>query len=151
VKQTLLWVVVAALCCGPALARQPAVQQPSPQPKPSGSPIGPRIAVEPVSFDFGAALPNKTLTKEFLIRNFGSSDLVIESVSTTCGCTVGQLDTRTLKPGMAVPLRVSLETRSYSGALQRAVLIRSNDPTKALLEVRVQAQVQPTAAGKAKP
>jgi hypothetical protein len=104
--------------------------------------------VEPAFFDFGSALPQKTLTKEFSLRNFGSADLVIESVSTTCGCTVGQLGTRTIKPGISVPLRVSLETRSYSGALQRAVLIRSNDPTKGLLEVKVQANVQPAPAGK---
>jgi hypothetical protein len=146
VKRSLSGALVAAAFCGAVLA-----QQPTPQPKPSNSPIGPRIAVEPVSFDFGAALQNKTLTKEFVIKNFGSTDLMIESVSTTCGCTVGRLETRTLKPGMAVPLRVSLETRSYSGELQRAVLIRSNDPSKGLLEVRVQAQVQPAPAGKPKP
>ncbi len=145
-KKSLLYVVLVVACAAGARG-----QAPSPSPKPSASPSGPRIAVEPVSFDFGPALQNKTLSREFLIRNFGGSELVIESVSTTCGCTVGQLDTRTLKPGMAVPLRVSLETRSYSGALQRSVLIRSNDPTKALLEVRVLAQVQPAPAGKAKP
>ena len=139
-KSLLCVVIAAAFASGVARAQAPAT------PKPVASPSGPRIAIEPATFDFGAALPNKTLSKEFLIRNFGGSDLVIESVSTTCGCTVGKLDTRTLKPGAAVPLRVSLETRTYSGALQRAVLIRSNDPTKALLEVRVQAQVQPAAA-----
>ena len=145
-KKSLLYVVILATCAGSAQGQAPA-----PTPKPAVSPSGPRITIEPASFDFGAALPGKTLNKEFLIRNFGGSDLVIESVSTTCGCTVGQLDTRTLKPGMAVPLRVSLETRTYSGALQRAVLIRSNDPTKALLEVRVLALVQPAPAVKAKP
>jgi len=148
VKKSLLWGVLVAAGAVGAVAQAPA---PAPTPKPAVSPSGPRIAVEPTSFDFGEALPNKTLTKEFLVRNFGGSDLVIESISTTCGCTVGQLDTRTLKPGMAVPLRVSLETRTYSGALQRAVLVRSNDPTKALLELRVQAQVQPAPAGKPKP
>jgi hypothetical protein len=146
-KRSLLWTFVAVAWVGAAGA-----QQASPQPKASAIPVGPRITIEPLSFDFGPALQDKTLTKEFLIKNFGSSDLVIESVSTTCGCTVGHLDTRTLKPGMSVPLRVSLETRNYPGALQRAVLVRSNDPTKALFEVRVQAQVQPAAAGeKAKP
>lgn len=138
-RKSLVFTLAAAVCGGGALAQQP---------KPSAPPAGPRIAVEPAAFDFGSALPNKTLTKEFLIRNFGSAELLIESVSTTCGCTVGQLDTRSLKPGMAVPLRVSLETRSYSGALQRAVLIRSNDPTKGLLEVRVQANVQAAPARK---
>jgi hypothetical protein len=130
----------AAVCAGALAAQQPA---PAPSPKPSAAPLGPRIAVEPTTFDFGSALQQKTLNKEFMIRNFGGADLVIEGISTTCGCTIGQMETRTLKPGMAVPLRVSLETRSYSGVVQRSVLIRSNDPVKAVLEVKVQANVQP--------
>jgi len=112
--------------------------------KPAATPSGaPRISIEPASFDFGQALPNKTLTKEFSLKNFGGTDLVIEGVSTTCGCTVGQLETKVIKPGATVPLRVSLETRSYSGVVQRAVLVRSNDPAKALFEVKVQVNVQP--------
>lgn len=113
-------------------------------PKPTTSPAGaPRISIEPVSFDFGQALQNKTLTKEFSLKNFGGADLLIEGVSTTCGCTVGQLETKVIKPGASVPLRVSLETRNYSGVVQRAVLVRSNDPAKGLFEVKVQANVQP--------
>lgn len=141
-KQTLACLIVAAACCGEALAQSP---------KPSSVPSGPRIAVEPEAFDFGPALQNKTLNKEFVVKNLGNRDLLIEDVVTTCGCTVGKLETRTLKPGMSVPLRVSLETRSYSGALQRSVLIRSNDPATARLEVKVQAQVQPAPAAKPKP
>lgn len=140
-RQSLLGAFFAtAVCVGALAAQQPA---PAPSSKPSAAPIGPRIAVEPTTFDFGSALQQKTLNKEFMIRNFGGADLVIEGISTTCGCTVGQMETRTLKPGMAVPLRVSLETRTYAGVVQRSVLIRSNDPVKAVLEVKVQANVQP--------
>jgi len=140
VKKSRFSVVIAAVACAAALGAQ---QTPPASPKPSAAPVGPRIAIEPASFDFGTALPHKTLNKDFVIKNFGGAELVIESISTTCGCTIGQMETRNLKPGVAVPLRVSLETRSYSGIVQRSVLIRSNDPTKALLEVKVQANVQP--------
>ena len=50
-------------------------------------PAAPRIRVEPEAFDFGKALPGKTLRKEFTLRNFGDAELVIEGVTTTCGCT----------------------------------------------------------------
>src|SRR5207249_10145134 len=40
------------------------------------------------SFDFGKALQQKTLQKEFAIRNLGDADLVLDSVTTSCGCTV---------------------------------------------------------------
>jgi hypothetical protein len=106
---------------------------------------GPRIRVEPTTFDFGKALPNKTLEKEFSLRNFGNEDLVIENVSTTCGCTAALMDSKVIKPGGTTPLRVSLQTREYSGKVERTILVRSNDPTTALLEIKVQVTVVPPA------
>ena len=138
----LRWLMLALAFAGP-IAAQDA------KPSPSASPAGTaRIAVEPASFDFGTALPDKTLHKEFSIRNFGRGDLVIESISTTCGCTVGQLETKVVKAGASVPLRVTLETRSYSGPIQRSVLIRSNDPAKGLFEIKLQVDVQPAPTAK---
>ena len=102
---------------------------------------GPRIAVEPASFDFGKALQNKSLQKEFSIRNYGSDELTIAGVSTTCGCTAALTESKTVKPGGSTPLRVTLDTRTYSGRLVRKVLVRSNDPAKPLLEVQVEANV----------
>lgn len=106
----------------------------------------PKISVEPASFDFGKALPGKTLEKQFSIRNFGDADLVIEAITTTCGCTAGLMDDahKLLKPGTTGQLRVRLETRDYSGRLVRSVLVRSNDPQTKLLEVKVEANVQGT-------
>jgi hypothetical protein len=116
----------------------PAIAQDAPKAPPSK---GPRLSVEPASFDFGKAVQNKTLQKEFSIRNFGGSDLVIESVSTTCGCTAALLSDKVIKPGSSTPLRVSLETRNYSGKMERTVLIRSNDPDAATTEVKVSVTV----------
>ncbi len=104
----------------------------------------PKISVEPATFDFGKALPGKTLEKQFSIRNFGDADLVIEGITTTCGCTAGLMDDahKLLKPGASGQLRVRLETREYSGKLVRSVLVRSNDPETKLLEVKVEVLVQ---------
>jgi hypothetical protein len=103
----------------------------------------PRISVEPPSFDFGKALPGKTLEKQFSLRNFGDAPLVIEQVSTTCGCTAALLDDahKVLKPGESGQLRVRLQTRDYSGKVVRSVLVRSNDPQTKLLEIKVEATV----------
>ena len=59
----------------------------------------PRIRVEPESFDFGKAQPGKTLRKDFTIRNFGDAALVIEGVSTTCGCTAALSAQSRVEPG----------------------------------------------------
>jgi hypothetical protein len=103
----------------------------------------PRLVVQPASFDFGKAVQNKTLNKEFSIRNFGTADLVIENVSTTCGCTAALLADKVIKPGSTTPLRVSLETRTYTGKVERTVLLRSNDPAAGTVEVKVSVLVVP--------
>jgi hypothetical protein len=104
----------------------------------------PRIRVEPESFDFGKALQGKTLRKEFTIRNFGDAELIITGVSTTCGCTAALAALSQVPPGGSTALRVTLETRTYSGKLERQVLIRSNDPQTPLLQVKVSATVEAT-------
>jgi hypothetical protein len=102
----------------------------------------PRIRVEPDGFDFGKALPGKTLRKEFTLRNFGDAELVIEGVTTTCGCTAAITALTRLAPGGSTQLQVTLETRSYSGKVERQVLVRSNDPKTPLLSVRVSVTVE---------
>ena len=132
--RALLSVIAAVLLASaPAFAREA---------KPADAAPGPRISIEPQSFDFGTALPNKTLTKEFVVKNFGNEDLLIERVSTTCGCTVAEGYSKVVKPGETTTLRVKLETRSYSGRVERKVAVKSNDPEKAVAEVTVVANVQ---------
>jgi hypothetical protein len=128
----LLAVVMTALVLG-------AAALPAAEDKPAAK--GPRISIEPESFDFGRTVQNKTLEKEFTIRNFGSEDLVIENVSTTCGCTVASGYAKTVKPGGKTPLTVRLETRAYTGHLTRSVMVRSNDSATNLVELKVEATV----------
>ena len=98
---------------------------------------GPRIAVEPEGFDFGQTLQNKTVTKEFAVRNLGSADLVLQDVTTSCGCTAALPESKVIKPGAQTPLRVSVETRSVVGRAEKVVTIRSNDPTRALVQIKL--------------
>jgi hypothetical protein len=101
----------------------------------------PAVRVAPASFDFGRTLPHRTLRKEFTLRNAGERDLVIEKVTTSCGCTAAIAGETTLKPGRTTPLTVTLETRDGRGRIERKVLVRSNDPATPLLEVAVSATV----------
>ena len=119
--------VVLALLLGTTLAAEEA--------------RGPRIRIEPESFDFGRVLPERTLRKEFRLRNLGDEALVIERISKSCGCTEATTDVSTLEPGESTPLRVTVETRSAPGRVEHEVLVRSNDPVTPALEIRLRATV----------
>ena len=136
-KKTTGAVAVAVLL---ALALPVTAQDAAAKAAPAGP--APRIAVEPESFDFGKAQQEKTLEKEFRVRNLGAADLVIQDVATTCGCTVAEGYAKVVKPGGSTPLRVKLQTRNTVGKLARSVLVKSNDPSGRPLEIKVEAQVE---------
>ncbi len=109
---------------------------------PATPPAQPQVRVEPAGFDFGKALPGRTLKKEFVLRNAGEAPLVIENVSTSCGCTAAIAGTTRVLPGRSTSLTVTLETRDYHGPVEKRVGVRSNDPKTPLLTVRVRATVE---------
>jgi hypothetical protein len=111
-------------------------------PAPARADEGARLRVEPQAFDFGRSLPGRTLRKEFTLRNLGDRELVIEGVSTTCGCTAAIAGEKTLAPGRSTPLTVTLQTRDYRGKVERKVLLRSNDAKTPLTEITVSTTVE---------
>jgi len=119
----------------PALA---AADAPPASPSPAAAP---RIVVEPASFDFGTVKPSGVVQREFVLRNIGRADLVIDSIVSSCGCAAVLSDTQTLKPGARTPLRVRLTAPAEEGRLRKSILIKSNDPGQGSLEVRVEAVV----------
>ncbi|HET7292596.1 MAG TPA: DUF1573 domain-containing protein [Vicinamibacteria bacterium] len=107
----------------------------------AGAASGPRLALDPESWDFGRTLRNRVLEKQFTLRNVGDVDLVIDKITTTCGCTAALLSDKTLRPGGSGTLKVTFETRDYAGRVERKVLLRSNDKSRDPLEIRLQATV----------
>jgi len=107
---------------------------------------GPRLVVEPSAFDFGNSLPGKTLEKQFVLRNVGSADLVIESVDPTCGCTITEGWSKVVKAGGKTTLRVSLKTPTSPGRTEKSVFIRTNDKTPVELKVATTVVAPPAAS-----
>jgi hypothetical protein len=124
-----------ALTLLPALVGADA---PPASPSPAAAP---RIVVEPASFDFGTVKPGGVVQREFVLRNIGRAELVIDSIVSSCGCAAVLSDTQTLKPGARTPLRVRLTAPAAEGRLRKSILIKSNDPGQGSLEVRIEALV----------
>jgi HYDIN/CFA65/VesB family protein len=104
-------------------------------------PAGARLAVEPAAFDFGNVRPEKTLQKDLLLRNFGDAELVIQKVSTTCGCTVAGSYLKRVAPGASTTLRIAFTTPATAGRTEQTVTIETNDPERPRIHVKVAATV----------
>ena len=125
--------VLAATLGGRALSADSPATAPSPAP-------APRIVVEPGSFDFGIVKAGKQVQKEFLIRNHGSVELVLDVVS-DCNCTGALPDSKTVKPGGSTPLRVTFTATDVAGRVQKSVIVKSNDPARPSVELKIEATI----------
>ena len=90
-----------------------------------------RIELSATNVDFGAIPNTGPVSHEFQVRNVGRGTLEITGVSTSCGCTTAEVQSRVLKHGESTTLRVTFDPQAHDGALgefMRIVYVRSNDP-----------------------
>ncbi len=89
---------------------------------------GPAIEVAPPRFEFGD-LPQEHIERVTCkVRNAGSAELLIQQITSDCGCTVAQIADSSLAPGQQVDLAITFSTRHFSGHVRKTVTLVTNDP-----------------------
>jgi hypothetical protein len=101
-----------------------------------------KIELSATEFDFGVIPNTEPVSQVFQVRNAGEGKLEISGVSTSCGCTTAEIDSRSLSPGEVTDLAVTYDPQAHDGAtgeFMRVVYVRSNDPEtpEASLVIRV--------------
>ena len=108
--------------------------------------VGPRIEVEPNTFDFGRVKYGDVVKTNFIVKNIGSETLEIKSVTTSCGCTKGEIVSKVIESGESSDLKVSFDPAVHKddsdmGLLTRTIYIKSNDLDNEEVEVTITADV----------
>lgn len=100
----------------------------------------PSISLETKQFDFGDVVNGKILSRDVRVYNNGGAPLVVDTVSTSCGCTQASLEPTTIPPGEGGVLHINFDSGAHgqnlTGKITRQIFINSNDPQQpeALLE-----------------
>jgi hypothetical protein len=99
---------------------------------------GPRLKLLEPEFDFGTVSEGAIVEHEFAVKNVGDTDLTIQRVSASCGCTAAALSSMTIKPGSSEKVRVSFNTLGFFGSKTKSVYIVSNsiDKPEAVIRLR---------------
>ncbi len=89
-------------------------------------------------FDFGTMKHGETLSHEFLLRNIGDGPLNLEMGSSTCKCTVGDLEKATLAPGEETKVKLTWTANTIIRTFGQSAKIITTDPsaTEVSLNVR---------------
>ena len=108
---------------------------------------GPRISFDHRHYHFGKVTQGKIVTHRFPFTNVGTAELVIDDVSTPCGCTAVLPDKSVLKPGESSYIEVNYDSAARSGEVTRIITVLSNDVVEPELTLEVVATVDASMHG----
>ena len=95
-------------------------------------------------FSMGEIPGDARFEQDFTLSNIGTSELVIEDTSASCGCTAATVGETNIAPGGSTVLRVGYDPRvnqEQGRFIQKQVRIKSNDPLVPLVEFTITADV----------
>ena len=92
----------------------------------------PSISLETKQLNFGDVVNGEIVYRDVAVHNNGESPLVVETVTTSCGCTQASLEPMTIPPGDGGVLHINFDSGAHgqnlTGKLTRQIFINSNDP-----------------------
>jgi len=103
---------------------------------------GPKIRFKEMTWDFGKTKERKVLMHRFPFENTGDAPLIIENLTTSCGCAAAMLSKRTLAPGENGEIMVHLSTRGYKGSIEKYIILETNDPRAPELFLTISAEIE---------
>jgi hypothetical protein len=105
------------------------------------------IELDQTEVDIGSVVNGEIVTLEIQVSNLGEAELVIESVSTSCGCTSAEVVPAIIPPGEQGLLLIRFDSGAHgpeeTGPVLRQIFIASNDPDELETEVRIRAEIMP--------
>ena len=90
--------------------------------------------------DFGKVAEGEKVSHVFTFDNKGTSNLIISSASTTCGCTVPKYDNKPIPPGSNGTLEVVFDTSGREGMQTKTITVKSN-ASKPVVLLKITAEV----------
>lgn len=106
-------------------------------------PTGPRAAVAAPNHDFGRVAEGEKLRHVFPVKNTGDAPLVIDSVSTSCGCTAAVIKEKQVPPGGVTEIEVTFNTTHRRGKNHKVITVLTNDATTPRTQLEIHAEVVP--------
>ncbi len=76
--------------------------------------------------DFGVVIQGEKVSHTYVFKNVGKSNLIISSVTASCGCTVSKYDTKPIAPGEEGKIEIVFDSSGRSGIQNKSITVLSN-------------------------
>ena len=102
----------------------------------------PNIEFERTSYDAGSVIEGEKVEVAYVFTNTGQSDLVIESVKASCGCTASSPKDLVIAPGASSEIMATFDSRGREGTQNKSITVRTNDPDQSTIILRLMVEVE---------
>lgn len=83
----------------------------------------------------------KVYNTSFPFTNTGNDTLYINTVKTSCGCTIAKFPTYGIAPGNSDTIFVALDTKDKGGSIEKVVHVFSNARNR-LEDIRIKGNIE---------
>lgn len=98
------------------------------------------ISFEEKVFDYGTITKGADGNHTFTFTNTGNSPLVIESVKSSCGCTVPKKPEAPIAPGASGIIQVHYDTQRL-GVFRKTITVTTNAGTNSVVALKIKGTV----------
>ena len=134
---SLIGVLALSSCKGKSEGQLSTDLVTSPKSATESSDKQPAIKFDTETHDFGTVLQGEVVTYSFHFTNTGNMPLIISSVKSSCGCTVGDYPRNPIEPGERGAIKVTYDSKGHHGFQSRVLTVMSNTiPAKTTLRIK---------------
>ncbi|MGI5872362.1 MAG: DUF1573 domain-containing protein [Bacillota bacterium] len=108
----------------------------------AAAPPQPQLTLPQTTYDFGQVKGEEVLGYAFIIKNTGSGELEITSVTQSCRCIKTKLAKTVLAPGEITELIVRIDVKKKKGKFTDFIMVSSNDPERPIVRLKVTGVVE---------
>lgn len=96
-----------------------------------------KVSFSDTLHNFGNVEEGDTVSCYFVFQNTGKSDLTIEDVSSSCGCTIPNWPRRKIIPSATDSIEIYFSKKRELGEQHREVIVRANtEPQYTVLQIK---------------
>lgn len=103
---------------------------------------GPTVSVPRPDHDFGTIYEGETVRHVFSFANSGNAPLVIEKLSSSCGCTAALSSAKSLAPGESGEIQASFDSTRFRGSISKSIYLYTNDPAQPMVQLQLRGNVR---------
>lgn len=100
----------------------------------------PEITFDKDFHDFGEISEGEKVTYSFRFKNTGKGDLIVQTASGSCGCTVPEIPEKPLSPGETGFIKVQFNSEGRAGIQEKQVTVVTNTIPNTNI-IRIKAEV----------